>query len=89
MTNIFFRPRALRGLRSAAKQDRMRISKIISLLQSGSFPPHTKKLEGPLAGYRIRIGRWRILLVFVGDDIDIADIFMRKNRSDYQRRPFR
>lgn len=83
MAEVFFRPRALRGFKSASKLEQVKIKSAINTLESGKFPPHTKKLEGHSAGYRIRVGRWRILFILGKSEIDIVDIFIKKGASDY------
>ena len=47
-----------------------------------------KKLKGTEFGYRLRIGRWRILLAlfFKEKRIEILDIFLKKGREDYRKR---
>ena len=83
MIEIFFRPRAIKGFESASKKDQKRIRIAINILQKGAFPPNTKKLEGHTAGYRIRVGRWRILFILGKAEIDVVDIFIKKGESDY------
>lgn len=50
--------------------------------------PNLKKLRGFQNRYRLRIGRWRVLLAIIFDEqkIEIADIFMEKGNEDYRRR---
>lgn len=86
MAEIFFRPRAIRGFNSAPKFEREKIKSVILILRNGEFPTHSKKLEGTPNGYRIRIGRWRILFVLENGEIDVVDIFIKKGRDDYRRR---
>jgi len=86
MTKIFLRPSAIAGLAAAPERHRLQIKAAIDALERGSFPSHTEKLEGTSKGYRTRVGRWRILFVFRNGEIDVADIFMKKGRSDYRRR---
>ena len=86
MTTIFFRPKALAGIRSAPSQDQSRINAAIDALRTGIFPPHTKKLGGFTDGYRVRVGQWRILFTLKNGEADIADIFLKKERGDYRRR---
>ena len=85
MAEVFFRPRAVRGLKSAGEQEQRKIKVAIEVLKSGKFPAHTKKLEGTVTGYRIRIGKWRILFVLDKNEIEIVDIFMKKGRDDYRK----
>lgn len=86
MTVLFFRPKALAGIRGASPEDQKRINAAINDLRKGLFPPHTKKLAGSANGYRTRVGQWRILFTLKESVADIADIFLKKGRGDYRRR---
>ena len=50
--------------------------------------PQVKRLQGTENGYRLRIGRWRILFaLFLKEKrIEVVDIFMKKGKEDYQKR---
>ncbi len=50
--------------------------------------PQVKKLQDIEFGYRLRIGRWRILFaVFTKEkQIEILDIFLKKGKNDYNKR---
>lgn len=84
MAEVFFRPRAVKGFKSASALEKSRIKASIEILRKGSFPPHTKKLGGSEVSYRIRIGRWRVLFVFESNEIDVVDIFIKKGGGDYR-----
>ncbi len=86
MTNVSLRPRAIDGLKTAPKEYQLRLDETLGVLKQGSFPPHTKKLGGKSYGYRTRVGRWRILFVLKNNVASIADIFLKKGRSDYRRK---
>lgn len=86
MTKIALRPRALAGFEKTPKSVRLNIKIVIETLSKGLFPLHTKKLGGHNNGYRTRVGQWRILFVLENGEIDIADIFLKKGKSDYRRR---
>ena len=45
-----------------------------------------RKLGGSEDRYRLRLGRWRILFWLRDHEIEIADIFRKKERGDYRRR---
>mgnify|MGYP001568670012 CR=1 FL=1 len=45
-----------------------------------------KKIVGTNIGYRLRVGRWRILFVFENNIIDVIDLFMEKSKKDYEVR---
>ncbi|KKS37317.1 MAG: hypothetical protein A3G49_01515 [Candidatus Sungbacteria bacterium RIFCSPLOWO2_12_FULL_41_11] len=86
MTRIFFRPKALAGLGVAPRKYQLIINEAIRILEQGLFPPHTKKLEDSMDGYRTRVGRWRILFTLKSGEIEVVDIFLKKGKSDYKRR---
>ena len=86
MTDVSLRPRAIDGLKNAPKEYRFRLNEALGVLKHGSFPSHTKKLGGKPYGYRTRVGRWRILFVLKNDVANVADIFLKKGRSDYRWR---
>ena len=50
--------------------------------------PNLKKIRDANFGYRLRIGRWRILFALFSKEkrIEIVDIFLRKGKEDYSRR---
>ncbi|MDO8435906.1 MAG: hypothetical protein Q7S82_00775 [bacterium] len=50
--------------------------------------PQVRKIEGTKFGYRLRLGRWRILFAFFQKEkrIEIVDIFLKKGRGDYRKR---
>ena len=50
--------------------------------------PNVKKLQGTEFGYRLRIGRWRILFALFSKEkrIEIVDIFLKKGKEDYFKR---
>jgi len=50
--------------------------------------PQIKKLLNTEFGYRLRIGRWRILFSLFAKEkrIEIIDIFLKKGRQDYFRK---
>ncbi len=86
MTRVSLRPRAIEGLRSAPNGYKVRINEAFDTLKRGDLPSHTKKLGGAPNGYRIRVGRWRILFVLDSGEVDVADIFLKKEKGDYRRR---
>lgn len=85
MKHILLRPRAVRGIDHSSHKDKMRIFEAIEFLRYGKFPSHTKKLIDSINGYRTRVGCWRILFIASDNAIDIVDIFLRKESSDYRR----
>jgi mRNA interferase RelE/StbE len=85
MTHVSLRPRAIEGLKVAPQEYQIALREVLNVLEQGSFPPHTKKLGGAPHGYRVRVGRWRILFVLEDGEIDVADIFLKKSSDDYHR----
>lgn len=47
-----------------------------------------KKIKDTKFGYRLRIGRWRILFALFSKEkrIEIVDIFLKKGKEDYLKR---
>ena len=47
-----------------------------------------RKIQDTKNGYRLRIGRWRILFVMFSKEkrIEIVDIFLKKEKEDYNKR---
>ncbi|MGB2762293.1 MAG: type II toxin-antitoxin system RelE/ParE family toxin [Minisyncoccales bacterium] len=47
-----------------------------------------RKIQDTEFGYRLRIGRWRILFTLFSKEkrIEIVDIFMEKGKDDYRKR---
>ncbi|MCK4453924.1 type II toxin-antitoxin system RelE/ParE family toxin [Candidatus Parcubacteria bacterium] len=50
--------------------------------------PQVKKVQDTEFGYRLRIGRWRILFALFSKEkrIEIVDIFIEKGKDDYRKR---
>jgi mRNA-degrading endonuclease RelE of RelBE toxin-antitoxin system len=49
---------------------------------------NVKKIRNTEFGYRLRIGRWRILFALFSKEkqIEIVDIFLKKGRENYFKR---
>ena len=47
-----------------------------------------KKISGTKFGYRLRVGRWRVLFALFQKEkrIEIVDIFLKKGERDYLRK---
>ncbi|MCK4520677.1 type II toxin-antitoxin system RelE/ParE family toxin [Candidatus Parcubacteria bacterium] len=50
--------------------------------------PQVRKIQDTEFGYRLRIGRWRILFALFSKEkrIEIVDIFIEKGKDDYRKR---
>jgi len=62
------------------------VTELDSLAEDSQWYRRVKKLGGSLDRYRLRVGRWRVLFQLTKNIIEVADIFMKKGRSDYRRR---
>jgi len=49
-----------------------------------------RKIEGIKMGYRLRLGRWRILFALFSKEkrIEIVDTFLKKGKEDYNKRKY-
>jgi len=89
MFEIYFRPRALKALKKIERDNQLRINSALDNLKLGKFNLlDLDKIEGTQRGYRLRVGRWRILFALFSKEkrIEIVDIFLKKGREDYERR---
>ena len=89
MAEIFFRPRAFRAAETLlSKAEQEKLNSLLNQLRNGTFPPNAKKLQDIKHGYRLRIGRWRVLFSLISqtEKIEVVDIFMEKGGQDYRRR---
>ena len=62
--------KAKQGLLAAPAKDRLRIAAALELLRENPIPPRAVKLQGR-DGYRVRIGKYRILYTFDGSVLTI------------------
>ena len=65
------------------------IDEILVLTRDPFFHPQVKKIRGgKVGGYRLRIGRWRVLYFIIQKDrvIKILDLFIKKSDADYRKR---
>ena len=89
MHKIIVKPRAekeFRKLPDKIKKKFYEEFKRLSINPLAHF--QVKKIIGTKLGYRLRIGRWRILFALFVEDkrIEIVDIFLKKRKRDYLRR---
>lgn len=58
------------------------------LAENPFLHPQVKKIQGISFGYRLRLGRWRILFALFPKEkiIEIVDIFFKKGKEDYFKR---
>lgn len=87
MLLIFFSShgdRAFRGVPDGIQQHI--IEELESLAADDLWYRRVRKLHGVESQYRLRIGRWRVLFLLTGNEIEILDVFMKKGKEDYRRR---
>ncbi|CAB4539220.1 unannotated protein [freshwater metagenome] len=81
---VTFDPKAKKALLEAPKSDRDRISIAIELLRENPMPPKALKLKGR-DGYRIRVGKFRIIYTFNGSELLILVLDIGPRRDIYLR----
>lgn len=90
MFRVFFKASAEKIFSSLSLQLQEKITGAIFRVANNPFVNHRnlKKLSGFGSGYRMRIGRWRIIyhLNDLDKEIEILDIFLKKGKDDYRRR---
>ncbi|MBU4332508.1 type II toxin-antitoxin system RelE/ParE family toxin [Patescibacteria group bacterium] len=61
------------------------VVEIEKLAQDPFLKSNVKKISGTEYGYRLRIGRWRVLFSLYADKnlVEVIDIFMEKSKKDY------
>ena len=83
MNEIRWKPKAAKQLRKIQQQDALTIIEAVELLQN--FPeaenPNTKRLVNHDYGYRLRVGRYRVMFDHEGD-IKIISIEEVKKRDE-------
>jgi len=89
MFELYFRPRALKVLKKIKRDCQFKINSALDNLKLGRFNLlDLDKIDGIQDGYRLRVGRWRILFTLFskGKRVEIVDIFLKKSREDYFKR---
>ena len=89
MFKLYFRPKALRILKNLERKIQLEINSALDDLRAEKFISlKIKKIEGTKNGYRLRLGRWRILFVLFSKEkrIEIVGIFLKKGKEDYEKR---
>jgi len=81
---VSFQPKAKKALIAASKEDRLRITAAIELLRENPLPPKALKLKGR-DGYRIRVGKYRIIYSFDGIELVIIVLDIGPRRDIYLR----
>jgi mRNA-degrading endonuclease RelE of RelBE toxin-antitoxin system len=89
MFKLYLRPKALKVFERINRETQLKINVALDDLKLGEFRDHNiKKIKGTEFGYRLRIGRWRILFALFSKEkkIEIVDIFIKKGKGDYFKR---
>lgn len=89
MFKIYFREKAFKTLKKIKREYQLRINVALDDLELGKFNLRDiEKISGTESGYRLRVGRWRILFTLFSKEkrIEIVDIFLKKGRGNYLKR---
>lgn len=89
MFRVYFTSRADKELAELPQELKQRIYNELKVLSENPFlHPQVRKVEGTKFGYRLRLGRWRILFCLFSKErrIEIVDIFLKKGKEDYEKR---
>lgn len=76
-------PRATKGFKKLSHPDQIRVLAALELLRSNPIPPKSIKLKGR-AGFRIRVGKCRIIYEVVGDRLLILVLDIAPRREIYR-----
>jgi len=86
MHQVIFKPRAEKFF---ARMDKINQQRMIIKMEQLRHDPfqksNIKKISGTERGYRLRMGRYRILFSLYSDQalIEAVDIFIEKGKNDY------
>ena len=89
MFRVFFAPRVDKEFYKLPQELKQEIYTELKKLSENPFlHPQVKRIEGTKNGYRLRLGRWRILFTLFQKEkrIEIVDIFLKKGKEDYNKR---
>jgi len=82
--SVVLETRAKKALLDASQSDKLRLTAAIELLRENPIPPKALKLKGR-DGYRIRVGRYRIIYSFDGSALIIHVLDIGPRRDIYLR----
>ena len=88
MLRIFFSPRAEKEFDELSVELKQEFYTEFKRLSENPFlHPQVRKIEGTKFGYRLRLGRWRILFALFSKEkrIEIVDIFLKKGKENYRK----
>ena len=82
--SVTLHPQAKKAISTLSKSDNLRISAAIELLRENPIPPKALKLQGR-DGYRIRVGKFRVIYTFDGKALVILVLDIGPRRDIYNR----
>ena len=82
--SVEFLPRVQRKLKELEEKDLLRITAAIELLRDNPVPPKALKLKGR-EGFRIRVGKFRIIYSVEGNRLVILVLDVGPRRDIYTR----
>lgn len=89
MYRIIIKPKAEREFGKLPRELQKKFYEEFKKLSINPFVlPRLKKIKKTKRGYRLRIGRWRILFALFSEEkrIEIVDMFLKKGKKDYTKR---
>ena len=87
MLRVIFSSHAEQALAALPREAQGRVVSALERLATNPFWfSHVKKLGGSEDRYRLRADRWRVLFILKGQELGVADIFLKKGRGDYRKR---
>jgi len=88
MFEVILKSRAEKEFSKLSLKLKQRFYEEFKHLSSNPFGCKIKKLQGADFGYRLRLGRWRILFALFQKEkrIEVVDIFFKKGKEDYAKR---
>ncbi|MCG2690087.1 type II toxin-antitoxin system RelE/ParE family toxin [Candidatus Parcubacteria bacterium] len=89
MLQIDFTQRAEREFGKLTEKLQKKVfAQLKNLAEQGLPYKHIKKIQGKEIGYRLRVGRWRVLFALFSNEqrVEVVDIFLKKSDSDHQKR---
>jgi mRNA-degrading endonuclease RelE of RelBE toxin-antitoxin system len=88
MYKVILVERANKEFGKLSRELQQKVYQKLVQMEKDPFALPIKKIKSTEYGYRLRVGRWRILFaLFVSKkSIEVVDIFMKKGKEDYMRR---
>ncbi len=89
MLKIYFTLRAEKEFGKLTEKLQKKVfTQLKNFVEQGLPYKHAKKIQGKEIGYRLRVGRWRVLFALFSNEqrVEVVDIFLKKSDSDYEKR---